>query len=216
MAAPVGAPAQTSGDSQANRAQKTIVVTLQPIGFGPIPAFSSGFTVGYFQSPDLILQLEATSGFRLNYTSSAQKDENGYGSSTSSIAWTSEFQAVAVGAHAKYFVGNSFYVKGGLDYRSVRQADIHTNVGNSASSYTIEFTGQALSAALALGNQWQFSYFTLGIDWIGAVLPFTSKVSETNPANSTDYGRQLSREGQQNYLKSLSGLFGRFYLGASF
>jgi hypothetical protein len=208
--------AEESGTGGGSSSGKRVILA-QPLGFGPVPAFSSGLIAGFYLQPDLLLQFEVTKGWRIPSKSySSNRDENGNGSSTSSINWDSEFAAYSLGAHAKYFLGKSFYAKGGLDYRSVRQADIHTNVLDTSKTFTVEFQGSALSLALAVGNQWQGSHFIFGVDWIGLVLPISSSASETFPSNSSEYGRQLTRDGETNYLKSSSAILCRVYLGTSF
>ncbi|MEQ1875292.1 MAG: hypothetical protein ABL958_01510 [Bdellovibrionia bacterium] len=201
------------GASSSNRATKSFMVVAQPVGFGPIPSMTNGLILGYFAQPDLILQLELCNGFRFNYSGTEQKDENGNGSSTSSIAWRSEFWATSVGVHAKYFLGNSFFVKGGLDYRNIRQGDIFYT---TSTERTYEFNGRSLSVAVAIGNQWQFSWFTHGIDIVGIVLPISHSVSETFPASPTTYGQGRTRDGEDAYLKASSAILARYYLGASF
>ena len=214
LAAAQSARAQEGGGSRANRANKSIMIALQPIGFGPIPSLTNALIVGYFLEPDLVLQLEVANGFRINYTAvEAGKDENGSGTSSSSTGWEVEYKANSAGLYAKYFVGNSFYVKGGVDYRNVVQKDIYYT---TLSQRAYEFNGNALALAFAFGNQFQFSYFTLGFDIAGYVVPVSNSVTETFPAGATAYGERRSRDAQDAYLKQPSAILGRFYLGASF
>lgn len=84
-------------------------------------------------------------------------------------------KAFSAGAHARWFVLNSFYLTSGLQYRT-----IGTNIrveDSLDSSIFIETktTSDSFCLDLGLGNLWSFgSGFYIGAEWFGASIPFSS------------------------------------------
>ncbi|WP_374077267.1 hypothetical protein [Bdellovibrio bacteriovorus] len=184
--------------SEHMRMNKKITVQWQLFGSGANGTSQSAIIAGYHLDRNSIIQLEAGGGgnsFR-TFFSSSEYSYNSY----------------SVGAHFKKFLGNSFYVKTGVDYRSV---DYVFNYGYS--SVKTGFEGNSLAASLVIGNQWQWDNFTLGCDWIGLSLPFAHTVtSETLSADADSYHRANLDEDEEHYLKNGYAQALRFYVGYSF
>lgn len=144
---------------------------------------SLGGVVGWYLEPDDILSLEIK---KLTYFVSGD-----YGSTLDSTL---------VGVHYKHFLGNSFYVKGGLDHHGFRAGS--SRVSSSATRDYSE--GRLLAAVFAIGNQWQIGAFTIGCDWGGVMLPLSKTLSREDSPNTSSYGNSTTIELVQ------------FYLGASF
>ncbi len=191
-------------------------VTLQPVGFGPIPEFSQGINIGYFLNPNSILQLEYTSS-HTPFQTPAYSGANGYGSSTSSQRWYSSLRGYSLGIHLKQFFGNSFYVNGGVDYRNLSRNNDYEDLTNTSQSFSVGFSGTSVAAAISLGNQWQFSHFTIGCDWIGVSVPFSHTVqNESTVGPVSDDGFSARQTDESRYLSMPSIQVLRLYAGASF
>ncbi len=186
------------GSSEYNRMDKSIMLTGQVAGaaVAPVPSFGANF--GVFLDRSTILQVEGTMG-----------------STNLSFA---DVDAYTGGANLKFFTGNSFYFKGGATYR-------HVSVYNFACS-TCEANyksdlGSVDSVAIeaAIGNQWQWSHFTVGCDWVGLMLPISTAQVENNykddPKLSAEAKEDIDRGwkliGAANSISLL-----RLYIGASF
>lgn len=197
--------------SQENRQNKKFIAT------GLIEAISDvalgGVQGGFFFAPDTVLLLSASSGI--------QKRNTDY------LDWTNEInenRATHAGISVQQFLSNSFYVKGGVAYRyvDIRRSYATTVWGfgsptDPRSSY--EFTGESTSATISVGNQWQWSYFTLGADWITIWAPVSSnikseKYSYAGSTTATTVNNDAD-DAQKKYLKSPS-VSASFYIGASF
>lgn len=185
------------GISEANRADKNYSLTYMVLGFGPSRSVGAGGTFGIHLTPNTKIDFEFTAGravvlslFGSNYD----------------ISTTSK------GVHLKTFMGNSFYVRIGADYRDVK----YKYTSPSWSSNTTEkFEGDSITVTGLIGNQWQWDNFTLGCDWIGYALPVTSKVKSESVEGATSY-RDVFKDDQDFFLKQPAAIALRFYLGASF
>ncbi len=107
-----------------------------------------------------------------------------------------------MGLHYKEFVGNSFYWKGGLDYRQTEYIENH--VTDEA-----HIKGNSWALSIVIGNQWQWENFTLGCDWIGFSKPFGTTIAEAS-------GNIESFSAEDLYFRDDVLQFGRFYVGYSF
>ena len=80
---------------------------------------------------------------------------------------TAQITMVQLGAHARYFFGNSFYALGGLGYNTYT-GSYGVTVNSTKEEFLLPMKASALSLDLAIGNMWKWdSGFTLGFDWIG-------------------------------------------------
>ena len=186
-------------DSSAyNRMNKDVTISYQLVGFavGGIP--SNGLNVGYFLNRNAILQLEYTDG-KLSFTDF-------------------DIKARTIGANAKYFFGNSFYGKGGVAYRSVGVYNLECIKCKSGTNRIDLGSADSVAAEISIGNQWQWDNFTLGCDWLGAMVPVTTtKVANNASAAGVDADTNRELDDIWNRIgKTTSIQLLRFYLGASF
>ena len=185
-----------AASSEESRQDKTILLAAQLTGLGPSDAGSQGLVAGFYLTPDLVLFAEV---MKNSYTSIYN----------SSVSGAEDRNGVSYGAHVKYFLGNSFYLRGGLDQRNSHYA--YSDTGGSSG-----FDAQSLAANFSIGNQWQWSVFTLGCDWIGLERP----ISTTYTGDYVNGTNQF--QAQSNYNDRKSAVTGnqlnllRFYLGVSF
>jgi hypothetical protein len=190
--------------------------TVQPAGFGPIPEFSQGVNLGYSLNPDSILQLELTRAEN-QFKTPIYSNADGYSSSTSSQRWYSSLKGYSIGIHIKEFIGNSFYLNGGIDYRNLSRDNEYDDQITPAQSFDVGFSGSSIAAAVSLGNQFQYSHFTMGCDWVGVSMPFSHSVQgESAIGPVTDVGLSTRQNDEARYLSMPTIQLLRVYLGASF
>jgi hypothetical protein len=79
----------------------------------------------------------------------------------------------AVGAQFRKFFNNSFYMQLGLYYRSQNGFNIVRYQNNAWIEQDPAFF-EDLGFAFRIGNQWQWKYFNLGVDWVGASRTITA------------------------------------------
>jgi len=186
------------GTSEHNRMDKQYSLNLVALGFGPSVATSSGVNAGLFLDRNNLLELEYVSGRPLTIDWGNSYDH--LDSKTSSF-----------GVHLKHFAGNSFYVRGGLDYR---MADYdYTYNYSSTDKGESKFNGDSIAATVIIGNQWQWQNFTLGCDWIGVALPITSQVKSESVVGDKPYYFEKDKD---TLLKKTATVLLRLYAGASF
>jgi len=183
-------------DSSAyHRMNKNYQVAWQPLGVNPAGTPGSALSAGFFIDRQSMILAEVSQS-----------------SITYSFLGTREIESTTAGIHYKRFLGNSFYVRGGVDYRKVDFKDVSDySIWTSSTNSTMSFTGESLAASLVIGNQWQWDTFTLGCDWIGVTAPFTSQVRNEKYEGNPDLDGHKSR-----YVKSTVAQGLRLYLGASF
>lgn len=140
--------------------------------------------------------------------------------------------------HAKWFFGNSFYLTGGAGisrFAASSTRTTFTTVGGNEDSdsdsfvaveETESYDNTSLVAELGIGNHWQFSSFTLGCDWAGAVVPIAtlSETSDPEESESTETASEdaddLDASDDSSDMKASATStklnFVRFYLGWAF
>lgn len=193
--------------SEANRYNKKGTVSLGLMGLGPNFAPSEGIQAGYFLDRNNLILLDIKSG------------KGAISRSSTESGWKTmkpEIRSNQIGVHYKHFVGNSFYVKSGLDYNRV---DYTYDFSESLYRKYLKssFTGESLIASFVIGNQWQWQSFTLGCDWVGLAAPGYTKIISENAPNSTDsYDLDSFEEDKGYYINKTSIVLLRLYLGASF
>lgn len=192
-----------ANSSEHNRIGKTIVLTGQLFGGGPSASSGQGATVGFHLDRNRLVQFEALWG--------------GTGNLFYLVGGKTTVRSA--GVHFKHFVGNSFYYRTGLEYKTVDYNYNYTFVYTNG--YDREsFSGNALGAAVVIGNQWQWENFVLGCDWIGITAPFTSQVTAQESSSSLNGSSSSESTSLYSYqdrlLKEPYFHFLRFFLGASF
>lgn len=182
------------GESEKNRDGKTFQVTgtLLGVGLGSI----SGITTGLFLNENLMLTLRAEQHI-------FQFDFLGLD------LYSTHSRLYGVGA--KKFFGNSFYLDGALltGFSESRQTQYRYQSGIGSYEARTYEKWQHSGVQLAIGNQWQWEYFTLGTDWIGYYAP----LQKTRVEYDQDEGYEdlNSSSFSPGHLRILA-----FYLGASF
>jgi hypothetical protein len=192
--------------SENNRMNKTYIFDAQLLGSGPNVISSQGLSAGYFLNRNMIVSIEATTGTR---------DNDSFLFSTSSDSYN--IRGNSVGVHFKHFVGNSFYYRTGIDYRSLKYKYDYTSSFSPANNVHRSFDGKSFGVTFAIGNQWQFENFNIGCDWIGFTVPLSKSISnESVTSPSATYDNEQLADDEKTYIKNTSATLLRFYLGATF
>lgn len=198
---PVGTPTTSTDGVKHHR----FSLLLQPIGYGPSNTVSTGLTAGYRVASDWIVQLEYMRNlYNVTY------DQVSKGRHQQS-------QGNSFGVHAKYFVFNlleefrpsSFYVKAGIDHRTF---DYSATEGIGMSG----FESNSTVLSIAVGNQWQGKYLTVGCDWFGYVIPLASSINGEFLTNGAQTDLQSRLNTQKDSVAKINLQALRFYIGASF
>lgn len=189
-------------DSSAfNRMNKNFSLTYMAFGIGPSRSGSIGLTLGVFLDRNSEIDFEVISG-RPAYSNW--------------FSWSEyDIKTNSAGIHYKYFVGNSFYFRLGADYRTVDYRYTSRDIFSGSTLSENKFKGDSVTATILIGNQWQWENFTLGCDWIGVVLPITSRVQSESVEGPSPDSRYLEDD-KDWLLKNTMTMGLRFYLGASF
>lgn len=193
----------TENSSEHNRMGKKFVVEAQLVGGSTLIGSGQGIIAGYHLDRNTILQFEFTKGS----SNTGDKEDDGY----------NQREGSTVAFYAKKFLANSFYVKGGAEYTKVKYDNDYlfgvSSLSNSKDAYGFE--ASLTSAALSIGNQWQWDNFTLGCDWIGMTVPVAHEVS-SEYADDFYLAKQYNKEDQETLLEKASVQALRFYVGYTF
>ncbi len=88
-------------------------------------------------------------------------------SGEASLLETAEVTMVQVGANARYFLGKSLYLLGGLGYNTF-SGSYGVTINTTKQEYLLPMKASALSLNVAFGNLWKWdSGFALGFEWVG-------------------------------------------------
>lgn len=196
-------PVVYEDSSEFHRMSKKVTVTVQPFGIGPNYAVSQGLAAGLFLNRNSVVSLE--------YMANTSNNTN-YGS----YGWNYDIKTSAIGAHLKQYVGNSFYVKGGVDYRTVEYRYSYTSGIGSEFDENYSFSGRSWAASIAIGNQWQYQDLTFGFDWVGVVVPFASNVSNERYSSRWIYSNDIRKRDSDLFVKNTILQALRFHIGMSF
>ncbi|MEC9283325.1 MAG: hypothetical protein VX642_11465 [Bdellovibrionota bacterium] len=145
--------------SQFYRAAKTVSLVVQPFGLN-YNSYSAGFTGSLFVSSKFQLSLSVLNLTDLFQFGSEDEETGEY------VRVSDDKEGEAYELSAKVFLGNSFYISPFLFKRSlvVREFDGSWLFGGSGD--VIRQGGISDSGiGLKIGNQWQWSKFTLGCNW---------------------------------------------------
>jgi hypothetical protein len=122
-------------------------------------ALVSGLTVGTYLNEHLLLSADYT-----------------YANSTEDSIDSRHASVRSFGIHARYFLGHSFNLKTGVDYR-----DINATSYYYSSDPRLSTSRQDAGVDLSIGNLWTFgSGFMLGADWVTYIQPLWSHESAIN------------------------------------
>ncbi|MCX6124468.1 MAG: hypothetical protein NTV34_06920 [Proteobacteria bacterium] len=106
-----------------------------------------------------------------------------------------------------HFAGNSFFVRGGLQYKRLR-GDWNEY---DRSAYSLFFSN--LGWVAGLGNRWQFRSLTIGADWIDVFVPTLISSKEVENRGDPNIASARSKIKQRSMDPEFSM---RFVLGGSF
>lgn len=187
--------------SEHNRAGKKFVAALQLVGGSTLTGSGQGVIAGYQADRNTVLQVEFSKGS----SKTGDKETDGI----------NEREGTTVGAYAKRFMSNSFYAKGGVEYTKVKYDNDYLWNFASTTTDAYGFEANVISAALVIGNQWQWENFTLGCDWIGLSLPMSHEVT-SEYSDSYALAKKYNKEDQETLLENASATVLRFYVGATF
>jgi hypothetical protein len=129
--------------------------------YTPVSDFmlQSGVYVEKAISPDLRLGLSYLGGSDL------------VSSSEDGVTADATLKGTVFAFNARYFLGSSFNVLGGIAYRS---ATIDYKIADATFSINGEISATSMTIPLFIGNSWAWDNgFTVGVDWIGAFVPLT-------------------------------------------
>jgi hypothetical protein len=186
--------------SEHHRLDKKWTFNAQLVGIGPSYATQRGLVGGYFLNRNMVVQAEVMGGEL--YSESIVN------------AWSSgslDVDGRSFGAHFKHYVGNSFYYRAGLDWRSLKYRFADTFSGTSG-----QFDGTSLAVTFNIGNQWQWSNFTLGCDWVGLSVPLSKSFKNELLVTGTSYDANDFDEDKELLVSKTNLNLVRFYIGASF
>lgn len=193
--------AEPLGKYEKFRTGKQFMALGNIIGIGPQFTSGAGASIGYYVDSNSILFLDVA------YT---QKDSRTEQTDTGTL-----LNMWSAGVHLKQFVGNSFFVKFGIDHR-----DVFFNYESRNNFREVEsaqrFRGTTTVAAFAIGNQWQLKHFTFGFDWGTFLIPLFYQLNDRaflgpmGPYTRSDLAKEEDR-----YLKSYGFQALRVYFGGS-
>lgn len=82
----------------------------------------------------------------------------------------------------RQFLAESFYLKGGLRQRHFARREWFDDLFDNPHELVVDDLG----FDFALGNRWQWSAFTLGVDWFGIYSPLTVLSAKTRTIRKSD------------------------------
>lgn len=191
--------------ARSSRVDKVGYVLVEPIGLTLTPVI--GIRAGIFLDTDLLAEVSWARGSFGGGIDKASKN--------------------LLEIKTKYFIGNSFYVDGGLSYEAwdFKYDDLYYNASSSTVN-TVTNSGTLTNAGVHfhIGNQWSWSNFTLGCDWAGffASLSTSSKWKDLPPADEQEVDApylQFQKDRKEYYTNRYGGSslhITRLYLGWQF
>lgn len=182
------------GSSEHNRLGKTVYLGLKTIGA----------EAGYYLNRNKVIMAD--------YTYLQGYSYGGYSSDSFGVRSTERrVDAASFGLHFKHFTSNNFYYRSGIDYTWLKSIDTSTPNGTS-SGYRL--SGQSLAGKFAIGNQWHWGNFALGVDWVGVKIPLLSSTTEEESFGSSGAGN-LQQE-KEYQLQKVQFTILSLNLGVSF
>lgn len=176
-----------------HRVDKKVFIAAEP--YGRLPSAGFGGRIGYFITPDSLVGVNYSTG-------SLSLNDAAYDSMLFELTY-------------KRFFTNSIYIDAGIANEAV---DVKYKVVDATNSFArVESKAEIKRSGVVLhiGNQWQWSTFTLGCDWLGHHLPIT-KDESFSPATDGDPGDEArQKRGVQKATKSTLQII-RAYIGISF
>ncbi len=183
------------GSSEGNRVGKIASIVAEG-GFSVAPFPMTGAAAGWYASKDLLAELAYTQG----------------GLALGIV----NIKISLVELRAKYFIGNSFYVNGGIGQRSIKfDASLDSKIVG-APSISADAEAKTTGLSFGLGNRWQWSYFSMGCDWLGYFAALSSSGSKVDVPGAADKDTKDLKDSVDKLGKTSSYQLLRFYMGVSF
>jgi hypothetical protein len=201
-----------SSSNEALRSDKAYSVTLVT-GVRSSDLSEFGLGLSYFLNPQSLVTLTL---INLNGSIKEKADGRIDGQNVYFAGVTTEVEGSAFTLSYKRFLGDTFYVEGGLDYAKARgEFTISPDLFANNSGMTTDVGHYTkLSALIQIGNQWQWPSFTLGTSWIGLLTPlaWAEEYTDANFFGTTpNSARKFEKASSETQITAL-----RFYLGWSF
>lgn len=132
--------------------------------------FTSGASVGHYVDADTVVRATARSGKSCIYERCA------YVETTAS-------------ATLQRFLGNSFFLEGGLMVQNNVYHKVYEEYGAHTYDNHFTYSAETYGGTVALGNQWQFASFTLGVRWLQIAQGVFSRKSRIVADGDEDVGQ---------------------------
>lgn len=217
----LGASRSAMGTSEIERQSKRFSVNLELIGLATPMAMGSGLRAGYFLKPNWVFELGVASA-----TAKGSDDDSLY--SSSDTYSFSGYDAERIGTstitevHVKHFVNNSFYWSVGPAHRQTKaelrayEDSFFEEDEERTTIATLDAADVGLSGTI--GNQWQWSNFTLGCDWVGLYQPVITLKDDLEDGETPEDSKGIdgTRKTFKDDLTTMNAQGVRFYMGASF
>jgi len=181
-----------------SRTDKSYEMSFMPMSLSQWTGANAGVNAGLF--------MDSNSLVNVSYSWSMES----YGCTTS---YECEFKTKSLGVSYKKFLTSTFYVQGGINQHQIRFTEEDEDLFFPEIVYEYGFTADVTAASFAIGNQWLWNDFTLGVDWIGMEYPLMT--SFRNESASDNWKYKL-RDKKEEYTGQGAMLAARLYLGASF
>lgn len=201
-----GKPVKSFQTASAAWREKKIASSLgEPAGLmfipGALPLFSSGVRTLFYFDRDTALEMSLAYG--------------------SSILYERRTRQYLADINYRAFMGNSFYLTGGLTYREYQLRGITGDViaGTHDKKSFYRFRSDSLGVNFGLGNQWQFSTFTIGCEWFQIGLPVAQLSLEDQTEKESlisDDEKKAARNDFRSTRRQVHYGLVKFYLGFSF
>lgn len=178
-----------------------LAVSILGVGSG---AQNAGIQASYLINNSMAVVFEGTNG------SHSEGEVFNLGSNT-------QADARSYGIHLRHYLKDTLYYRVGFDYRKVelRYTEI---ILASPSLDSAKVNGESTVASVGFGSQWQWDYFMLGIEWMAASVPLSSRVISRSVHAQIDplKTEKAVDAGLNRYLKGITYTGLRLFLGASF
>lgn len=196
-------PVEKKKTSNESREGKTVQFAASILGVGS-GAQNAGIQASYFLNSKMAVVFEGTNGGfsegnSLNFGSNTQIDARSYG------------------MHLRRYLQDSLYVRAGFDYRKVELRYSEVLILSPALD-SAKVNGEATVATVGFGSQWQWDTFMLGVEWMAASVPLSSRVTSRKVSALIDPVKteKAVNDGLNRYLKGVTYTGMRLFLGASF
>lgn len=187
-----------AGTSSSNRSGKVGSVSAEVIGWTLTPVH--GIRGSYFLSPQMQVEL--------GYATGEAGDSGG-------SSWN--YKKSIYSSKVKYFFGDSFYIDGGLGIETW-DLDYSVKTSTDSSSSIKKLSGSVTNTGIEfhIGNQWQWSNFTLGCDWFGYFLSISTSKNFSNDSSVDPTDKKDEEDTLSALMSGSSPHITRFYVGWSF